>query len=226
MEVTTMNNLFLTFIEVNESDRKALIVLVVILLLLFFILGLIGMAIRATMFYQAKRADSFMHDVTVTHVVTSPKEFRVLGRKKNNRLFYRQSIIPFLIGLTGLLVWLIYSGIAGTWSENIFVSFSDLLFTWNWSDPNIYTDFFFLTIIKQWPALTNSPHFVLEHLAAYFEVPLFVTSMVYYLVVTQAYFARMIKIETRSRDVFTKSLDGYKANDVDPSKVPPLPPND
>lgn len=223
-----MKNLpfILSAIELSESDKKVLIALTIILVILFVLIGLLGIAVKKTMEYQAKRADTFMHDVTVTHVVTTPHEFRVLGRKKNHRLYYKQSLIPFGVILLAFLIWVIYSWAANTWSENIFVSFSDLLFIWDFSDPSIYTDFFNLTIIKQWPALIHGPTFQIEHLAAYFEIPLLFGGVIAYLVMTQAFIARSIQLQRRSRDVFSKSLEGYKANEVDPSKVPPLPPKD
>lgn len=213
-------------IEMSENDKKALIALIIVLVVLFVLIGLIGMAVRKTMNYQARRADTFMHDVTITHVVTTPHQFRALGRKKNARLYYKQSLIPFAIILTGLLIWIIYSWVANTWGENIFLSFSDLLFVWDFGNPAYYTDFFAITILKQWPALLHGPFIQVEHIAAYFEVPLLIIGSLGYLLVTQAFISRVIQIEKRSRDVFSKSLEGYKANDIDTSKLPPLPPMD
>jgi len=213
-------------IEMSENDKKALIALVILLVVLFVLIGLIGMAVRKTMNYQARRADTFMHDVTVTHVVQTPHQFRALGRKKNARLYYKQSLIPGGVIAIGVLTWVIYSWVVGSWGENIFASFSDLLFVWDFGNPNYYTDFFGITILKQWPALLHGPFIQVDHIAAYIEVPLIVVGCLGYLLVTQAYISRVLQIEKRSRDVFSKSLEGYKANDIDTSKVPPLPPSD
>ena len=118
----------LATIEMSENDKRALIALVIILVILFVLIGLLGMAVRKTMEYQGKRADTLMHDVTITKVVTTPLQFRVLGRKKNHRLLYRQSLWPFLVALTGLIIWIIASLATRNWTENIFADFGDLFF--------------------------------------------------------------------------------------------------
>ena len=50
----------------SETDRRALVIFLIIAVVVFIIIALIGYAIRKTMAYQMKRADTFMHDVTIT----------------------------------------------------------------------------------------------------------------------------------------------------------------
>jgi hypothetical protein len=216
----------LATIEMSENDKRALIALVIILVILFVLIGLLGMAVRKTMEYQGKRADTLMHDVTITKVVTTPLQFRVLGRKKNHRLLYRHSLWPFLVALTGLIIWIIASLAMRNWTENIFADFGDLFFLFNWNAEGVWTSVFGLTLLAKFPPLSQNPHIVPEHIASYFEVTFFLVAAGWYLVVVQAFISRAFMIQKRSRDVFSKSLKDYKANDVDTSKLPPLPPSD
>ncbi|OPZ37691.1 MAG: hypothetical protein BWY98_00037 [Tenericutes bacterium ADurb.BinA155] len=219
---------FLLFasIEMSENDKRALIALIIILVILFVLIGLLGMAVRKTMQYQARYADTMMHDVTVTHVVTTPSQFRILGRKKNHRRLYRQSLIPFAIMATGVLVWVIYCLATSTWTNNIFAEFGDLFFVWDWADSKNWVAVFNLTLLGRWPDLIHAPFIEVTHIASYFEVLFILVGGVWYLVVVQAFISRALQLQKRSRDVFSKSLEGYKANDIDTSKVPPLPPSD
>ena len=178
-----MNKFFLPLLasSMNESDRRALIIVIVLLFFVFLILGLIGMAIRAILLHQAKAADTMLYDVAVTHVVNNPAAYRKLGAKKNLRLFFRQSFFPFLIIAVGVLTWVIYSSITSTFDHNIFEEFVDLLFVWDFGNPDNYTKVFGITLLAQWPALVEGyPRFEIEHLASYIEVVLIVVGALAY----------------------------------------------
>jgi hypothetical protein len=202
---------FLLFIEVSmsDNDRKLLIVLMVILVLLFILLGLIGMLIRFTMQQQGKRIDTYMHDPVVYRVVADPQHFRKYGYQVNNRLLYHQALVPFILGGVSLVFYLIYAGVTGAWGEDYFGHCSSLFFTWKWNDPAIYANFWGLTLLTRWPDLQSAPAPRAEYWASYVLVPLLLTTIVYFLVVIQAYFARFLMINRRSRTIYEKSLEGY-----------------
>ena len=220
----------LATVQLSETDKKALIVLAVILVIAFLLLGLIGMAIRATMNYQSRRADSMMHDVTVTHVVDTPRSFRKFGMKKNNRILYRDSLVPFAISLLAVIIWVIYNIATSKWADNIFNNCSDLFFQYDWTgtpDNPVFVKVFNMSIISRWPDVTHEPTFNIEHLCSYIVVFLLVVSWVYLAYVCQAYISRWFMINRRSREVFHKSLEGYNANnDIKVKPENPLPPSD
>jgi hypothetical protein len=202
---------FLSFIEVSmsDNDRKLLIVLMVILVLLFILLGLIGMLIRFTMQQQAKRIDTYMHDPVVYRVVADPEHFRKYGYRVNNRLLYHQALVPFILAGVSLIFYIIYAAVTGAWAEDYFGHCSTLFFTWKWNDPAIYANFWGVTLLTRWPDLQSAPAPKAAYWASYILVPLWLTSIVYYLVVIQAYFSRFLMINRRSRTIYEKSLEGY-----------------
>lgn len=221
-------------IQLSDTDKKALIILLVVLVILVLILGLIGMAVRQTMMYQAKRADSMMHDVAVTHVIDSPKAFRRFGFKKNNRALFRDSLIPFLIILGAVLVWALYNVFAKAWDHNIWDEFSDLFIRFKLdnseypaSDP-LWVKVFGITIIARWPeTIEGYPRFEITHLASYIIATATIVAAIYYAVVCQAYISRAFMIYLRSNSVYEKSLKGFRASEdihVTPDK--PIPPSD
>ena len=217
-------------IQLSDTDKKALIILLVLLVIAFLIIGLLGVAIRATMQHQAKRADSMMHDVTVTHVIDNPRSFRRFGRKKNNRALYRDSLIPFGIAALAMIVWTIYNIATGSWADSIFANCSDLFFQFDWvgtPENPVFVKVFGMSLLSRWPDVSHAPEFKLEHLCSYIVVFMLVVSWLYYAYVCQAYLSRAFMINRRSNEVFHKSLEGYKAaEDVKIKPDKPVPPSD
>ncbi len=214
-------------ITMSETDKRALIIFLIIAIIVFIIIALIGFAVRKTMSFQMKRADTMMHDVTVTHVVNSSKQFRRVGRIKNCRLLYRQTLVPFLIALIGLVIWIITAAVTSNWVLNPFEDSKDLFFAYDWAEEGLFVNVFGLTLLSRWPTVSHSPEFLIEHLPSYIIALSWVIAGIYYLVVCQAFFSRMIMIWRRSHSVFEKSLEGYHASrDIDIKPKEPLPPSD
>lgn len=217
---------FLASIQ-NEADHRALIIAIVILVVLFFIIGLIGMGIRALMGIQTKRIETAMADVTKTHVIQTPAEFRKLAIKKSNRMLYRDTLIPFLLSFIGLLIWTIGNLVYHRWSANIFVDFQDLFFSFDWGAEGVIVKVFGLPLIGQFPPVSHHPEFILDHLCNYIAVAFFLVSWVYYFVVCQAFLSRLYALLHLSRTVFEKNLTDYHADDEDtPIPQKPLPPSE
>ncbi len=211
----------------SESDKKALIVLLVIAMVLFLLIGLLGIGIRKTMIHQGKKADTLMHDVAITHVVDTPSTFKKFGFKKNCRKYFKDSLWPFLIAIIGLLVYLITNIATSRWNENPFAILNDLFFSFNWEEEGLWVNVFGLTLLSRFPSVSHSPTFILPNLPFYISAACFYTSIVYYLIVSQAFFSRQIMIGRRAVSVFEKSLEGYKASEdikITPDK--PLPPSE
>ena len=211
----------------NSNERTILIIAIVIAVLLFILLALIGMAVRAVMRFQAKRADTFMHDATKAHVVQTPKQFRRLGFKKNNRALYRDSLIPFFALILLVIAWVIYCLATACWTENLFEEFGELFFTLDWGAEGVWVKVFGITLLGAFPPVTHTPEFHVEHLFAYISVGLLIVIAVYFFVICQAYLSRMVMIWSRSNTVFEKTLEGYNANeDIKVTPKTPLPPSE
>ena len=211
----------------SETDKRAFVIAIVIAIILFLILGLIGVAVRHTMLAQAKRADSMMYDVVKTHVVTTTSEFRRLGRKKNARAFYRDSLLPFGIALLGVVIYLIANLATGKWGENIFANFGELFIQYDWHAEGVWTKVFGMTLLASWPPVSHQPTFVLSHLPDYIECVLFIVAMALYLYACFGYISRFVLLSSRSRSVFEKSLAGYNANeDIKVDLQKPIPPSE
>jgi len=220
--------------HLSETDQKALIILLILLVIAVLILGLIGMAVRFTMMYQSRRADTMMHDVAVTHVVDNPKSFRRFGWKKNNRALYRDSLIPFLIIVVGLLIWVITNIFTSRWNVSIWDDFSDLFIHVQWdnsayppSDP-LWVRVFGIWVIARWPeTIPNYPRFEASHIPSYLVAVITIVAATWYAVICQAYVARAFMIWRRSNSVYEKSLAGYHAaQDIQVTPDHPLPPSD
>ena len=217
-------------IQLSDTEKKALIILLILLVIAFLIIGLLGVAIRATMIHQSKRADSMMHDVTVTHVIDNPRSFRRFGRKKNCRALYRDSLIPFGIAFLAMVVWTIYNIATGNWAENIFADCGDLFFQFDWvgtPENPVFVKVFGMSLLSRWPDVAHAPEFRLEHLCSYIVVFMLIVSWLYYAYVCQAFISRSWMINRRSNEVFHKSLEGYNATEdvkIKPDK--PVPPSD
>ncbi len=203
-------------IALTENDKRILIALGLLLILIFVIVGYIGLLVERTMKRQAKRAGIMMHDVVAAKVITNPRAFIKFGRKKNNRLFFKQAYIPFLILLLALIIYIIYGAVTRNWKLNIFdyqnEGFSTLLFIWNFKDPKIYIDWFGIKIIGNWPPLINTPHFVWTAWASYIIVPCLFIGGIWLFVTVQAHIARAFRIRKLAKTVFNPSLDNVQIN--------------
>jgi hypothetical protein len=202
---------FLTLLDVqmSENDKRMLIIFMIVLILFLIILGLIGMAIRKTMSFQARRIDKEMSDPVRYHVVTDQKHFRDLALKKSNRVYYRQALVPFLAFAMSALFYVFYNWGAQEWGADLFGRYSTLFFIWDFGNSDNYTTFFGMTILNKWPALLQSPCLVPEYWASYIIVTLWIFSLGWYLIASQAYIARFFMIFKREATVYDKSLEGY-----------------
>lgn len=221
-------------IQLSETDKKALIILLILLIIVILLVGLFGAAVRATMRYQSRRADTMMHDVTITHVIDTPIKFRRFGMKKNNRALFRDSLKPFLVALAGFVIWLIYNIATKEWTHNIFADwdalFIHLRFDAEYYPPEdpLFVKVFGLTILARWPEADPAyPHFDAARIPSYIEVALFLVALIWYAVICQAWISRAVMIYRRSNSVFEKSLEGYKASeDIKIAPENPLPPSE
>lgn len=197
-------------IALSENDKRILIALGILLILLFVIVGYIGLLVERIMKHQAKKAGTMMHDVVAAKVITTEKEFKRFGKKKNHRLFFKQSLIPITILFVAFIIYIIYGAITRNWLVNIFdykkEGFGTILFLWDF--PNApRTQFFGMWIICGWPPLLNTPHWEATAWASYIIVPCLFVGGFWYLVTVQAFIARTFRLRKLAKTVFNPSLD-------------------
>jgi hypothetical protein len=107
-------------ITISENEKRMLLVLLAAVILVFVLIGLLGLLVKRVMSSQAKRADTFMYDLVYTKAIKNPRHFRRVGFKKNHRLLFQQSWIPFLILLVRAAFLVTYMAIADHWNLNVF----------------------------------------------------------------------------------------------------------
>ena len=86
-----------SLIKLTENDKRLIIVLLLVLIIIFVIFGYVGLLVRKVMKHQAKEAESMLHDVIETGVVTKEGHLVRFGIRKNWRIFFRRSWIPFFL---------------------------------------------------------------------------------------------------------------------------------
>lgn len=214
-----MRNNFFIQATLSENDRRLLIIVLIILLIGLLILGLIGMLIRFVSRKLGQRADNFLAPPLEYGLINNPKDLRKYGFKKNNELFFKQAFIPVMIALGSVIIYLIHASVNKEgFSYDYWGHFKDLLFRFDWDNPDNYAEFFGVTLLRKFPGLLQDewggkPHLIAEHWASYVLVPLWLTAIIYDAVVVQAYLCRTITILSRSRNVFQKDLSNYKYKD-------------
>lgn len=194
---------------VNENDKRILLAFVLLLLLVFVIVGYIGLLVERVMKWQAKRAGTMMYDVVTAKVITNSKAFIRFGRKKNNRLFLKQSLIGVGILFFALIIYIINGAISKKWLFNPFdykEGFGSLFFLWDFEHaPHAY--FFGMYIISGPAELMNTPHFVASGWASYIIVPCMLVGASWFFVATQAHIARHFKLRKLAKSVFNPTID-------------------
>lgn len=209
-------NLFVE-ISMSENDKRLLIILLVIAILLFILLGLIGMLIRYIMQEQGKRIETYLSDGVRYRVVSDPEHFKKFGWKVNNRMLYKQALVPWILGAVSLLVYILFAAITNEWGRDYWGEFRTLFYQWDWGNSDNFVNVFGLHLLAKWPDLLSAPSWHNEYWISYVLVPLWLTSIIYYLVVAQAYLSRGIAISRLARSVYNKSLDGFNYYDTLPT---------
>ena len=211
---------FNLLIKLTENDKRVIIALLFAIILLFVIIGLLGSLIVRTMRWQGKKCDTLVSDVVTNHIVKTPHQLRMYAAKKNIRLFIKQAWIGIIIILIGVATICIRNAIVKDWTYDPFNTtngFGTLLFTWNFSDPNIYATFFGKwKVISDWPPLANQPHFEVNAIWSYIYIPCVVVGGTWYMIAAQAYLARTLRGIKLSKKVFEKSLENFDQNTPTP----------
>ena len=205
------------FLSLSENDKRLIFALLLIVILVFVLIGYIGFLITRVMKWQCKKMDTLVSDVFTTRVITKKIPFLNYARKKNWRLFFKQSYIAIIILVVGALVLLIRNAVTRDWAYNIFdynvTGFNTVLFLWDFSDVYKVEG---ISLVLNWPILINEPHLSDEAWASYIFMSCMIVGGTWYLIAIQSLIARTIRMFKLSTTVFEKSLEGFSQNDPAP----------
>ena len=216
-------------IALSENDKRLIFAILIVLILVFVLIGYIGFLVTKVMKWQGKKLDTIVADPVVTRVITDKHHFIRYARKKNWRLFFKQSYIAILILLFAATILIIRDAIYRDFSYNPFNKnngFGTLLFVWDFSVCFRREG---ISLILNWPALVNTPHFVWEAWGGYLFTIALLIGGIWYIIALQALIARTIRMFQLATSAFEKSLDGFNQNvqyqQQQQNTVPPQPDN-
>ncbi len=201
-------------VSLSENDKRLIFALLLVFILVFVLIGYIGFLITRVMKWQGKKLDHVVADPVVTRVITDKKHFRRYARKKNWRLFFKQSWIGVVILLVGSLVLLFRDIFTHDWAYNVFeyqkTGFGTILFIWNFS--KCITKPEGMGLVLNWPELINTPHLEGQAWASYIFVTCLIVGGLWYLIALQALIARTIRMYKLCSSAFDKTLEGFNQN--------------
>lgn len=197
-----------SLIKLSENDKRLIIVLLLLIILLFVIVGYIAVLVKKIMKFQAKKADDMLHDVVAAGVITSESKLFRFGVRKNWRVFFKYSYVPFLIMLSAVTLLVLYCLFSGNWDYNIWdyekEGFNTLFYVHDWSEF-LKADAEGFAI--KWPVLISSPHLSADAWVSYIFVPAMVVGGGWFLFNVQGYIARSFRIMKLSKTAFRKTME-------------------
>lgn len=199
-------------IALSENDKRLIFAILIVLILVFVLIGYIGFLVTRVMKWQGKKLDTIVADPVITRVITDKHHFIRYARKKNWRLFFKQSYVAILIMLLAVIILIVRDAIYKDFSYNPFNKedgFGTLLFVWDFS---VCFKREGISLILNWPALVNTPHFAIEAWGGYLFVILILIGGVWYLIALQSLIARTIRMFQLSTSAFEKTLEGFNQN--------------
>ena len=210
-------------ISLSDKDKRVILIFFLLLIVTIAFIAIIGAIITRVMKWQGKKMDDLTHDVVVTNVVDNKKAFLRYARIKNYYTFVRQSWKPLAILFITMMVLIIHNSVVG-WDYDLLdfnkTGFNTLFFVWDFSDPNIFHEFFGIRLICDWPPIINYPHFSIEAWASYIFFFGMMIGGIWYLITLQCVIARTIRMYQLYYELYRKSLDGYNKakNDIEQLK--------
>lgn len=202
-------------LSLSENDKRLIFALLLVFILVFVLIGYIGYLITRVMKWQGKRLDTLVADPVITRVITDKKHFVRYARKKNWRLFFKQSYISILIMLTGALVLILRDAFTSDWAYNVWdyqpggTGFGTILFLFDFSVCFKIVDG---SVLVSWPAVINTPHFEGVAWASYIFMTCMIVGGIWYLVSLQCLISRTIRMYQLSTSAFEKTLEGFNQN--------------
>ena len=200
-------------ISLSENDKRLIFALLIVLILFFVLMGYLGFLVTRIMKWQGKKLDTLCADPVITRVITDKKHFIRYARKKNWRLFFKQTYIAIIILLVGALTLIIRNAVMRDFSYNVFdynkTGFNTVLFIWDFSGCFKKEG---ISIVLNYPVLVNRPHFSPDAIVSYIFMTCMIVGGIWYLIALQSLIARTIRMYYLSTKTFEKTLDGFNQN--------------
>lgn len=207
--------MFRMLVTLSENDKRLLFSALLVVILVLAFISFLGYVLYRVMKWQGKKADTLIHDVVVYKVVTDKKHLLSYGRKKNWALFFKQAYIPIIILLVGGIVWIIHNIVTNNWAYNPFSTVDGFgTVFWTWKSTGELTGGTYDLIRFQKIVVDNTPHVVAEAWAGYIVGPLMIVGGLWYIIAAMSLFSRTIYLYKRSKEVFEKSLEGYRQSEA------------
>ena len=192
-------------INLSENTKKALLIFFLVFIILFVLIGYISLAVQGVMKKQGSKADEMLANVTKAEYFDTEKKFRRFGIKKNVRVFFVEARIPFLILLGSWAGYILFCLFSGKWGYNPLNrqdGFGTLFYELNWPKEK----FFGIQLVSGWPEVVTKPHFEAIAIFSYLFVPVNIFGIGWFLLCTQAYIARSLRIRVIARSIYRKKL--------------------
>lgn len=196
----------MNLVKLTENDKRLIIVLLLVVILLFVIIGYLSLFVKKIMDKQGSKSDEMLSNVVKAEYFDSEKKLIKFGIRKNARVFFKEARIPFLILCVAWFGFLLYCLFSGNWHYNPLSKedgFGTLVFQLGeWPKEK----FFGIKLISGWPDVVAKPHWVWKAWFSYLFVPLNLVGGVWFLICTQAYIARSLRIYKIAHGIFRKKL--------------------
>lgn len=205
----------MVFLSLSENDKRLIFALLLVFILVFVLIGYIGYLITRVMKWQGKKLDTLVADPVVTRVITNKRHFCKYARKKNWRLFVKQSYISILIMITGALVLILRDAIMSDFAYNVWdyqeggTGFGTILFLFDFRKCFQIVNG---SVLVSWPEVINTPHFEVNAIVSYIFMTCMIVGGLWYLIALQSLISRTIRMYQLSTSAFEKTLEGFNQN--------------
>lgn len=211
---------WISLIKLTDNDKRLLIAVFLIVILFFLIAGYIFELIKRIAQRQAHKIDAVMANMVNMAVLRSPKEFRREAHKKNMTLLFKSYIIPFILVLVALLIHLLASTFYGHIIDILDYEkegFMTIIYIFDWKNIP-FSNFFGMSLPSDWPPVLNRPHFEAAAIISYIIGPVYLFSIIWLLISTQAFIARTYRIFKLNRLLFSDDLSSKRLADITTKK--------
>ncbi|MGI6713694.1 MAG: hypothetical protein ACOX3K_01380 [Bacilli bacterium] len=209
-----------SLIKLTDNDKRLLIAIFLIVILLFLIAGYIFELIKRITQRQGRKIDAVMANMVNMAVLRSPKEFRREAHMKNITLLFKSYVLPFVLALVALAIHLLASTFYGHVID-VFdykkEGFMTIIYLFDWKNIP-YNKFFGVSLPSDWPPVINKPHFEAAAIISYIVGPIYIFSLAWILISTQAFIARTYRVFQLNRLLFSDDLTLKRLADVTTKK--------